>query len=163
MNHRRAFTLIELLVAMGIMMILMGMLFVGFKYIGGSGKAGQTRVMLENLRGMLQEYNVTAGALPSSPSGTLAAPGSVMVDQPQRQGDTVALTRVVMQQLAACLGESIGDREAAHRAGDAVRTFGYTARLGKWHAILDDKPSDLAQRQPDALGLPEGLHAASGR
>jgi prepilin-type N-terminal cleavage/methylation domain-containing protein len=54
---REGFTLIELLVVIGIIMILMGMLFVGMKYVGNSAKTKSTHATLGNLQSMLTTYD----------------------------------------------------------------------------------------------------------
>lgn len=55
--RRVGFTLIELLVTMGVIVILVGILFLGLRAMSNSGKADQTRVNLSNLQNMLAELD----------------------------------------------------------------------------------------------------------
>jgi len=52
--------MIELMVAIGILIILVGILMFGIKQITGTSKASETRVALENCRGMLSDLDATA-------------------------------------------------------------------------------------------------------
>lgn len=57
MRHaRRGFTLIELLVVIGIIMILVGLLIVGFRHINATAARRETIAELHICRGMQQEY-----------------------------------------------------------------------------------------------------------
>lgn len=58
---RRAFTLIELLVTIGIILILVGILFVAISHMGTSAKEKATRITLANLAGMLGDYGSATG------------------------------------------------------------------------------------------------------
>lgn len=78
MNRRyRAFTLIELIVVIAIILVLMGMVILGVRKIGESSRSNATKVMMENGRSMLAEYNraVAALPLPSQPLDFSVAPG----------------------------------------------------------------------------------------
>lgn len=61
MRRRPAFTTIELLVAISILVILAGMVFVGFKTIGGGGKTRSTKAALESARAMTAEVDASGG------------------------------------------------------------------------------------------------------
>ena len=57
MRHsKRGFTLIELLVVIGIIMVLVGLLVVGYRHINATAAGRETVAELHVLRGMLQEY-----------------------------------------------------------------------------------------------------------
>ncbi|MGH7178023.1 MAG: type II secretion system protein, partial [Tepidisphaeraceae bacterium] len=55
-RRRTAFTLIELLVVVGVTLILVGMLFIGGKYVFASVKSRATVTSLNSLKGMLDSY-----------------------------------------------------------------------------------------------------------
>ena len=63
MRHarRRGFTLIELLVVIGIIMILVGLLVVGFRHINATAARKETIAELHSCRGMLTEYESRNG------------------------------------------------------------------------------------------------------
>src|SRR5258706_2155174 len=65
-RNRRGFTMIEILVVIGIIAALAAMLFLGFKHVSKSGRENQTHVALQNLRGMLTEYETGGAALDDS-------------------------------------------------------------------------------------------------
>src|SRR3982751_3167377 len=54
---RRGFTMIELMVAIGILIILVGILMFAMRSIGDSAKAAETRATLASLSGMLAEMD----------------------------------------------------------------------------------------------------------
>jgi len=54
------FTMIEIIVAIAVILVLAGILLVGLRSIAGSTQAGETRVLLENVRGMLDELDSKA-------------------------------------------------------------------------------------------------------
>src|SRR5262249_24956546 len=54
-SNRAAFTMIELMVAIGILIILVGILMFAMKHIGDSAKAAETKTALESARGLLAE------------------------------------------------------------------------------------------------------------
>jgi prepilin-type N-terminal cleavage/methylation domain-containing protein len=56
---RKAFTLIELLVVLLILMILAGIVIVGFNVLGKPGKEKETRQMLQNLRNAMEELRIS--------------------------------------------------------------------------------------------------------
>jgi type II secretory pathway pseudopilin PulG len=60
-RRHNAFTTIELLVAISILVILAGMVFVGFKVVGTGGKTRSTKAALESARAMLGEIDATGG------------------------------------------------------------------------------------------------------
>ena len=62
MKHRRGFTLIEILVACSVIVILMGLLFLGGKAIVTSNKKTSTKTTLNNLRAMVTEREAAVGA-----------------------------------------------------------------------------------------------------
>jgi prepilin-type N-terminal cleavage/methylation domain-containing protein len=92
-QHRRGFTLIEVLVVIGIILILIGLFFVGMKVIGRSAGSNATKVNLERLRGMMAELE-TSGSLRSRQpvqmwfNQMLVAPGNIWQDaDPATAGD----------------------------------------------------------------------------
>jgi prepilin-type N-terminal cleavage/methylation domain-containing protein len=58
---RRAFSLIEILVVIGIILILVGILFVAVRRMDTTAKEHATHVALSNLQAMLAEYGSTTG------------------------------------------------------------------------------------------------------
>src|SRR5690348_52719 len=60
-RHPKAFTTIELIVAISILVILAGLIFVGFKSVGGGGKTRATRALLESARGLVGEVDASGG------------------------------------------------------------------------------------------------------
>jgi hypothetical protein len=58
-KRRGGFTVLELVTVIGIIMVLMALLVVGVGHVIGSTKARQTKVMLENCRNLLAEFEVT--------------------------------------------------------------------------------------------------------
>lgn len=57
-SRRSGFTLIELIVVMSIILILAGMLYVAFKYVGAPAKRDATRTTLKNLQSMMANWEV---------------------------------------------------------------------------------------------------------
>ena len=62
MKHRRGFTMVEILVACAVIVILMGLLFLGGKAIVTSNKKSSTKTTLSNLRAMVTEREAAVGA-----------------------------------------------------------------------------------------------------
>jgi prepilin-type N-terminal cleavage/methylation domain-containing protein len=62
MGKRRAFTLIEILVAVGIIAALVAMVFLGFGHVRHGVDETSTRVMIDNLKGMMVEYRATGAS-----------------------------------------------------------------------------------------------------
>ena len=56
----RAFTLIELLVVMSVIVILLAMFLVAFKYVKNAGARSTTKVSMDSLRGMLGAYDAAS-------------------------------------------------------------------------------------------------------
>ncbi|MGD0461950.1 MAG: type II secretion system protein [Tepidisphaeraceae bacterium] len=67
---RRGFTLIELLVVIGIILILMGLFFVGGKLISGQAKERSTRTMLETCKTMFENYRNATHLSRPPPAGS---------------------------------------------------------------------------------------------
>lgn len=61
MRNYRAFTTLELLIAIGILVVLLGIVVIGARSITGGGKQRDTRVRLEALAGMLTEFEAVTG------------------------------------------------------------------------------------------------------
>lgn len=59
--RKTAFTTIELLVVIGILVILAGMAFVGYKVVGTGGKTRSTKAALESARAMTAEIDAAGG------------------------------------------------------------------------------------------------------
>jgi type II secretory pathway pseudopilin PulG len=110
--------MIEILVVIGIIAALTAMLFLGFKYVGKSSRDNQTHVMLQNLRGMLTEYETSGGSMDRLEDGyrqppntatadfpatlTIKAPsGSVLEDMPSRNAAAIQQTGRVMSLILA--------------------------------------------------------------
>jgi type II secretory pathway pseudopilin PulG len=72
-HPRRGFSLIEILVVIGIIMILIGLLVVGYRHLNASAARKETVVELHICRGMLTEYenhngtDFIAGIYPGNP------------------------------------------------------------------------------------------------
>jgi len=103
---RRGFTLIEILVVMGIIAVLMAILFLAFKYVGGSSRNNLTHSVLQNLRGMLTEYTTSGGNLDKlediyAPSDSVASPTAVAEGASDRNSTAVNQTRTIMARLLA--------------------------------------------------------------
>jgi prepilin-type N-terminal cleavage/methylation domain-containing protein len=96
------FTLLELLIAIGIILILAGMLFVGLRVLGGSGKERSTRQSLENLAAMLAELDAST-RVSNMLDGDVPAPGNVTdehnLSSPRYTSKAVEFTRGVMIRL----------------------------------------------------------------
>jgi type II secretory pathway pseudopilin PulG len=115
--------MIEILVVIGIIAALTAMLFLGFKHVSKSGRDNQTHVALQNLRGMLTEYETGGGRmddlnaiyadivdsasvqmpLPAAPTPPLLTPlrSPVSEDGKERFGEGTIRTQRVMRRLKA--------------------------------------------------------------
>jgi type II secretory pathway pseudopilin PulG len=110
--------MIEILVVIGIIAALTAMLFLGFKYVGKSSKDNLTHTALQNLRGMLTEYETSGGSMDRLEDGyrqppntatadfpatlTIKAPaGAVSEDMPSRNAPAIQQTRRVMSLILA--------------------------------------------------------------
>ncbi len=58
-KRRGGFTVLELVTVIGIIIVLMALLVVGVGHVIGSSKTRQTKIMLENCRNLLAEFEVT--------------------------------------------------------------------------------------------------------
>src|SRR5579862_7588080 len=58
---KRGFTVLEVTIAVSVIAILAGLLIYGISHLTASAKANQTRIVLQNARGMLQEFDTAAG------------------------------------------------------------------------------------------------------
>lgn len=89
-QKRRGFTLVEILTVVAIIAILVGMLFLGARYVGASARSRKTLVMLKNLQSMLTEFESRGGKAglltraylnpplaPASPNGQEVMPQGV--------------------------------------------------------------------------------------
>ncbi len=56
-GHRSGFTMIEILTVIGIILILIGMLFVGLRFVGNQAKEKSTKITLGNLQSMMSTYD----------------------------------------------------------------------------------------------------------
>ncbi|MDB5323878.1 MAG: hypothetical protein JWN40_5509 [Phycisphaerales bacterium] len=121
--NRRGFTMIEILVAVGIIAALTAMLFLGFKYVSQSSRGNLSHTTLQNLRGMLTEYEQTGGRmddlnaiyadlvdsanvptpLPAVPTPPVPSPlaGSIAEDGRERFGEGTIRTQRVIRRLMA--------------------------------------------------------------
>jgi len=110
----RAFTLVEIIVALGIIMILVGLVTVGMRALNKSAKEKATKSALETAKSMLAELDTAGGiaevtAIYSSlvPANQVEQPGNVTIDAYQAapyaryQSDAVRLTQFVMGKLIA--------------------------------------------------------------
>src|SRR5690349_168733 len=61
-KQRRGFTLIEILVACSVMVILMGLLFMGGRAIINTQREKRTKAALSNLRALMTEREAAIGA-----------------------------------------------------------------------------------------------------
>ena len=62
-RNRSGFTLVEILVAVGIIAALVAMVFLGFRHVGASARGNRGKASMENLRGMLTEYEHTGAPM----------------------------------------------------------------------------------------------------
>ena len=62
-GRRAGFTLVEILTAVAIIAILVSMAFLGFKYVSSSTKTNSANVVLQNVRGMLAEFEAQSGRM----------------------------------------------------------------------------------------------------
>jgi prepilin-type N-terminal cleavage/methylation domain-containing protein len=58
---KRGFTVLEVTIAVSVIAILAGLLIYGIGHLTASGKANQTRIVLQDAQGMLQEFSTAAG------------------------------------------------------------------------------------------------------
>ena len=58
---RAGMTLVEMLTAIGVIALLISMLVIGINFVSARAKADRTRTMLQNLRSMLNEFEVKGG------------------------------------------------------------------------------------------------------
>jgi hypothetical protein len=115
--------MIEILVVIGIIAALTAMLFLGFKHVSKSGRDNQTHVALQNLRGMLTEFETSGGRmddlnaiyadmldsasvqtpLPAVPTPPPPSPlrGSIAEDGRERFGEGTIRTQRIMRRLKA--------------------------------------------------------------
>jgi len=84
---RKGFTTIELIMAISILMLLAGLVVVGFNVVGNSGKKNATKVALESYRAMLGELDAAAMLQrvkdlygPDYGKKAMLAPGNVTTD-----------------------------------------------------------------------------------
>ena len=66
-RHPRAFTLIELLVVIGILMVLISIVAYGIGRVMDHTKRANTRVLLENMKSMISEFEVATKGLTRQP------------------------------------------------------------------------------------------------
>jgi prepilin-type N-terminal cleavage/methylation domain-containing protein len=57
------FTLVEVLTAVAIIAVLVALVFLAFKHVGGSAKRNRTAVSLQNLKNMLTEFEHSGGRM----------------------------------------------------------------------------------------------------
>jgi prepilin-type N-terminal cleavage/methylation domain-containing protein len=120
-RDRRGFTLVEVLIAIAVIAILTAMIFLGFRYVGASSRTNASHVSLQNLRGMLAEYEASGGRmddlnaiyadlvdskdvqtpLPAVPTPPLPSPlqGSVAEGGRERFGEGTIRTQRVLRRL----------------------------------------------------------------
>jgi type II secretory pathway pseudopilin PulG len=93
----QAFTTVEILVVVGILLLLVGMLFVGMRYVGRTGGVNATKTTLANARAMLTEYEVNSrldriyGIYPGGAMTPIDAPGLVTEGSPARDDEDGAV------------------------------------------------------------------------
>ena len=92
MNRRNlAFTMVEILVVISIILVLVGMVVFGIRKVNESSRRNASKVMMENGRSMLSEYNRAAAALPlpSQPLdlGSAHRPGNLNADAAESTGN----------------------------------------------------------------------------
>jgi type II secretory pathway pseudopilin PulG len=66
--RRRAFTLIEVMIVIGIIILLVGIVAYGLSRVINNSKAANTRVVLNNLRSMVAEFETTSKGLNRQPA-----------------------------------------------------------------------------------------------
>ena len=85
MRHsRRGFTLIELVIVIGIIMILMGLLVVGYRHINATAARRESIAELHILRGMLQDYESKVSLAGIEAAGGQAKDSNAPPNTPQK-------------------------------------------------------------------------------
>lgn len=98
---RQGFTLIEVIIAMSVILILIGMLVVGLKYLSASSKTKATEVALQNATALVAELEATAGLSRLPFRGAIDAPGDVSEGSPDQYSDGLRITRETIRALRA--------------------------------------------------------------
>lgn len=93
------FTLIELLVVIGIIGVLAGILLVGMSGADSTSRERETRVLLDDCRSMLAEYELNASIKSAPFTGITAQPGAVGLGQNGRNHASIVTTGNVFAQL----------------------------------------------------------------
>lgn len=95
-TDQRGFTLIEVLVAVGVILALLGIAFLGFSRVGDASRAQSTQVILQNLTNLQAEYERTRKLAFNTP---VNAPGAVV------QGSADRLSHPAIAQTQQVIGE----------------------------------------------------------
>lgn len=124
-RERKAFTAIELLIAIGIIVVLVGMLLLGLKHMVGSASNSSSQIGLQNARSMMAELetrdsltNQLGAIYPTYSTAPIPAPEFVTVDAydssstiPQNNGRFLAPAVLRTQRVMAKLRAMPDNRE----------------------------------------------------
>lgn len=127
---RHGFSLVEVLVAISIIVILAGMITLGFRAVGNKGREDQTNLVLNNAKGLTAEWQAQTKS-PYAAAGYLVAPAKAMAD------DTMLVDPAVLQSSAqlAKLSKVAAIRDAlAKMPSSKVTTLGKYGKGQPWPA-----------------------------
>lgn len=171
-RKRSAFTTIELLVVIGIILLLMGMIVLGFRQWDKMASTKQTRAQLGVCKNLLIEYERTSGFKfieglgpqvqtpnPNPPPATLLIPVYADPNPPQNIYDTKAklqLTDLTASGSSDMSSHSTGSaRYASPAVTDTQQVMGILTRVPGTRAIVTNMPANrLLEAAPGSTGPP---------
>jgi len=133
MTVRRGFSLVEILIAIAVIVVLVGMITVGFRAFGNKGRSDVTQTALENVKGLMAEYQAQTKA-PFAAAGPLAAPAGPMADAANRVDKAVSQTAGQLARLSRV--KAAADMLAKMPTG-TVTTWGALTKDASPAAVTD--------------------------